>query len=399
MTPPAEDFASSRSGSGIPKRPPPAADAQRARRRQVIKRRKQAKTGKRALLCGKPLSSISAEGGDALVFDVDSFVHRPTGVRKQEQQKEGKVKRPLNDFVLYRKAYSAVAKEQVMVKEHKNNQQLVSQICGESWGIETVDIKAKFKKLASVERAKHFQAFPDYKYAPKPGKKPKDTPTDKGATARGGGAESQCAMVLTPQFVAQLPDHLNYVPRADAVPLGHAMGSVAMGHLAQYAPAGPHWSSPGMPSVFGAYGHLGQDDMFGYGRGLVIKEETPPPALSTAHLQQAPSMQRQPDASLCGVSASPLDLCIDPSLLPRTSEPMYHQYMPPEGVPLITFAGPPPLAGPGEDMMMAAVPDLSIDGAHNAYLRGTEADWQVELLDEASHFNDWMAQEEHTFLH
>lgn len=38
------------------------------------------------------------------------------------------------------------------------------------------------------------------------------------------------------------------------------------------------------------------------------------------------------------------------------------------------------------------VPDLDASGAHNAYLRGTDADWTVQKLDEGSHFEDWMRQ-------
>ncbi|KAL3961586.1 hypothetical protein ACCO45_003109 [Purpureocillium lilacinum] len=338
-SPPVGDCGTTRTGVGLSKRLRAVPDATRARRpRAASRRRNQAGAARKSFFLRQPLSEISAESGDALVFDVDSFVHRPPEVRKQEQKKQGKVKRPLNDFVLYRKAYSAVAKARVLSEENKNNQQLVSQICGESWGMETAAIKATFKRLANVERTKHFQAFPDYKYAPKLVKKGKgETSTKDAATTDQIVASSHHGSMAMPS--AQMlhpPNHVAYMPAAN---------TMAMGRLPEYAP----------PT----------------------------------------SYELQP--SLQGMPAQPLpDLCIDPSLLPRAGEPAY-QYVDPGDCVLAAAAGPAldPELG---DNFMTAMPDLDVDGAHNAYLRGTQGDWEVEFLDEGSHFNDWMAQEEHANL-
>ncbi|KAJ6445531.1 phd finger domain-containing protein [Purpureocillium lavendulum] len=363
-------------GGGVSKRLRAVPAALRVRRPQAAsKRRKQAGAGRKSFLLEQPLSEISTESADALVFDVDTFVYRPTEVRKQEQQKQGKVKRPLNDFVLYRKTYSAVAKERVLSEQNKNNQQLVSQICGESWGMEGANVKARFKRLANVERSKHFQAFPDYKYAPKSFKKTKDDSPPREHVAR-----DQPSHGLLPASSAQAlhpPGHAAFMQPADAV---------AMVELAQYPPAGPYWYHPSLQHVVafggvGQAGYPGSNDGFEH-RGAHFAKEDPPPS----NYPHPPSLH--------GTSARPLELCIDPSLLPRAGEPVYPYLATPEDCIMAATAGAS-LTPDLSDDFLTAMPDLDVDGAHNAYLRGTHGDWEVEFLDEASHFNDWMAQEEH----
>ncbi len=384
-SPPVGDCGTTRTGVGLSKRLRAVPDATRARRpRAASRRRNQAGAARKSFFLRQPLSEISAESGDALVFDVDSFVHRPPEVRKQEQKKQGKVKRPLNDFVLYRKAYSAVAKARVLSEENKNNQQLVSQICGESWGMETAAIKATFKRLANVERTKHFQAFPDYKYAPKLVKKGKgETSTKDAATTDQIVASSHHGSMAMPS--AQMlhpPNHVAYMPAAN---------TMAMGRLPEYAPVGPYWYQPGGQQLVALYG-VGQT---GYPDGQDRLEHEDARARGEAPPQPT-SYELQP--SLQGMPAQPLpDLCIDPSLLPRAGEPAY-QYVDPGECVLAAAAAGPALDPELGDNFMTAMPDLDVDGAHNAYLRGTQGDWEVEFLDEGSHFNDWMAQEEHANL-
>lgn len=69
------------------------------------------------------------------------------------------VKRPLNSFMLYRKA-----------KQHdidSNNHQSISRIIGEMWRNESADVKSHYDKLAKEERRRHQEEHPDYKFKPK----------------------------------------------------------------------------------------------------------------------------------------------------------------------------------------------------------------------------------------
>lgn len=80
---------------------------QRAKRARTSKRKpKASKKGAEAGLLEGPMSQL---GSVQLVFDVEGYVNRPASVRRQELAGK-EVKRPLNAFVLYRKAYSGVAK-------------------------------------------------------------------------------------------------------------------------------------------------------------------------------------------------------------------------------------------------------------------------------------------------
>ena len=91
-------------------------------------------------------------------------MHRPIEVRRHQVSKiSGKVARPMNSFLLYRSAYAGRTVEWVSKKNH----QVVSQLAGKSWKLETVHIRKKYERLATVERNNHAKAHPGYKFAPK----------------------------------------------------------------------------------------------------------------------------------------------------------------------------------------------------------------------------------------
>lgn len=336
---------------------------------------------------------------DVVIYDVGTYAHRPVSVRQQEAVEQGKVKRPLNDFVLYRKAYIDVVKARFMPGEKTINQQRVSRICGDSWKMEVPEIKSKFKELSNMERDKHGQAFPKYKYAPKQGKKPKGDDTSTPTQGRPRTRASTRGISKRPAKSSS-----SRVRSRGQFSYGGFPEAVEAGALAQHQGSyggDAYWCSPGMQPLVPVYGaghpqaqaraqlnYHGDHGIypvpeFGYRVGQTIKEESPSVGNYVSH--PAPPM----DPDLEGFSDPCLDLCIDPSLLPRVREPMY-QYMPRDDL-LNSHQG---LRDGGD--MMAAMPDLDVDGAHNAYLRGGQDDWQVEHFDETSHFNDWMAQEEHT---
>lgn len=135
---------------------------------------RKAKTPKRGehhpTFLGKVLSDISSIPPSVVLKNAELFATRATEVRLAEAEKAGKIKRPLNAFMLYRKFYQDVAKTCCT----KNNHQQVSTVCGESWKREPKHLKTEFAHLASEERRMHVEAFPSYKYDPLHSKKRDD---------------------------------------------------------------------------------------------------------------------------------------------------------------------------------------------------------------------------------
>ena len=135
------------------------------------------------------LSKIAHEMPAISIIDVTTFATRSVEVRQKEKAKNGKVKRPLNAFMLYRKAYQDVAKTQCT----RNNHQQVSTICGSSWNNwEPPSIITQFRDLAKIEKEMHEAAFPEYKYDPVQAKKPGDGISRNSKTCGLGEGESNC---------------------------------------------------------------------------------------------------------------------------------------------------------------------------------------------------------------
>ncbi|KAG4428146.1 hypothetical protein IFR05_016371 [Cadophora sp. M221] len=104
-----------------------------------------------------------------LVVDIEAYVNRPAEERRKEVEagkSPGKIKRPMNSFMLYRKDYQRQAKDWCL----KNSHQIVSQVCGESWWLEPDHIKKQYREWAQLERINHLKAHLEYKFSPsKPG--------------------------------------------------------------------------------------------------------------------------------------------------------------------------------------------------------------------------------------
>ena len=133
---------------------------------RVRKTRNNKKTGGPAI--DQPLSVLTKDY-QMPIRDMHAWVHRSADTRQREaEDKKGYVTRPMNSFMLYRSAYADRVKQ--FAKE--NNHQVVSQVTGLSWTMETPDVKEMFEKLAIIERDNHATAHPNYKFAPnKNGKK------------------------------------------------------------------------------------------------------------------------------------------------------------------------------------------------------------------------------------
>lgn len=130
----------------------------------------------------KPMSELTRDS-QIPVADIDSYVNRSVEIRRQEVEtgkNPGRVKRPMNAFMLYRKAYQQRAKE--WASQH--NHQIVSRVCGLSWPLEPEPIRQQFKDWADMERDNHQKAHPDYKFTP-------SKPQKIRYGSKGGGFDSE----------------------------------------------------------------------------------------------------------------------------------------------------------------------------------------------------------------
>ncbi|KAK5002322.1 hypothetical protein LTR28_011572 [Elasticomyces elasticus] len=110
----------------------------------------------------KPLSVLTKDM-TVPVKDMDAWVNRPAEQRRQEVEKRnGYVTRPMNSFMLYRSAYAERTKQWCL----QNNHQVVSSVSGESWPLESPEVRDMYNELAKLERLNHQLAHPTYKFSP-----------------------------------------------------------------------------------------------------------------------------------------------------------------------------------------------------------------------------------------
>lgn len=113
----------------------------------------------------KPLSEMGEEWKQSMM-EIEAYINRSAEERHKEiemdRKQPGKIKRPMNSFMLYRKAFQNHTKAYC---EH-NNHQVVSKVCGASWDQEPEAIRKQFGDWAKLERANHQKAHPGYKFTP-----------------------------------------------------------------------------------------------------------------------------------------------------------------------------------------------------------------------------------------
>ena len=120
---------------------------------------------------------------DISLADAETYIRRPKELREAEwRTRRGfpKMPRPVNAFLLYRRAVSEKAKHFAGVENH----QVVSKLAGVSWKNESDEVKDTFSQYAELEKQYHGIAFPDYKY------KPKRLQPTKGTKSKGKGDDS-----------------------------------------------------------------------------------------------------------------------------------------------------------------------------------------------------------------
>ena len=111
-----------------------------------------------------PLSELTKHLTHIPIRDMENWVRRPLEIRHRHiSGMNGKVTRPMNCFMLYRSAYADRTKTLFSI----GNYRVVSQLTGESWKSETLEIKRKYRRLASIEKSNHLIAHPRYKFSPK----------------------------------------------------------------------------------------------------------------------------------------------------------------------------------------------------------------------------------------
>lgn len=104
----------------------------------------------------KPLSELAPDIPNFRPLDLETFVRRPA----DDRIIRGRIIRPLNVFMLYRKTYGKAAQALFPLKQNTQ----ISRIVGVSWKMEPKVVQDRFQELADVERECHFQMFPNYKF-------------------------------------------------------------------------------------------------------------------------------------------------------------------------------------------------------------------------------------------
>ena len=113
---------------------------------------------------------ILSRDSDGPTQDIERFVNRAIAVRHKEVEgKNGYRPRPMNNFMLYRKAYQERAKE----VSSQSNHQIVSQVVARSWKSEAPEVRERYAGYAQTEKDNHILAFPDYQFRPNKSQKAK----------------------------------------------------------------------------------------------------------------------------------------------------------------------------------------------------------------------------------
>lgn len=137
--------------------PAPASGANRAKPRNAP--RKNVSAGKGIPILEKPLSELPSRKGSDPLEEIAKYAERSIQERLKEAEVAGRVKRPSNKFLLYRKAYNSSVK--------KGDMHAASAIIGQSWAMEGDEVREHFAWLANTDAMLHEAAFPTYQYTPR----------------------------------------------------------------------------------------------------------------------------------------------------------------------------------------------------------------------------------------
>lgn len=111
------------------------------------------------------LSDVTAHLTNIPLEDIDKWVCRPPIERYREAEERGKIVRPMNSFMLYKRAYSGRVRVLLTsIGPGAISQNTICRITGASWKNEVNHIKQKYEILARIDRRNHSEAFPDYTF-------------------------------------------------------------------------------------------------------------------------------------------------------------------------------------------------------------------------------------------
>jgi hypothetical protein len=384
------------------------------------------KASKKAPSVTQPLSVLTESWRHLPVVDIEAYVNRSVEVRHKEIMEgkfPGKIKRPMNAFMLYRKAYQNRTKDWCL----QNNHQVVSQVCGESWPLEPEEVRNKFTAWAKIERDNHAKAFPDYKFTPS---KPNRPQNKKGAyDSEGSDLEDfewrGGKKGLRTRTSTQDPDADYQPPRAiyhrPYPPTQTAMQGMGM---PPHDRSTFHYNNPGklMPAPYdprGLSGHYYQaHQVRDPHRQLahspvedILLRKTPSPGIAYQtpvrgfHLlqyppPQAPVMEHQYQQQ----QPRHFERRIDPSLLPQDG-PAFDSnfngmFAAADGLDtnqdFQQFGAGNEAADAPYSGTYAGLEDTLLQDQQMQPLRETDDSWQIEPLESTEQFDNWLEQPSQT---
>lgn len=387
----------------------------------LARKEKSAKTAtKESSTIDQPLSILTKDW-DLPIVDIEAYVHRSADERHEEVDRgkvPGKVKRAMNAFMLYRKAYQDRAKKWAQ----QSNHQVVSKVCGHSWSIEPDNVRRQFNDWAVIERDNHRKAHPEYKFTPsKPRKKGKDEFGEDSDVdnpdwdASGRRDPKYRAPSRTPMVDPHGGPYGVYpystVAAPDAQPYGayHQRHPQHVTHPARHTPtpydtdeyAGP---GPVMHYRHLPTGHHHQLDNMMYANtaqqniGVSLSHAHHPTGhqhfdLNAQYSTHPPPVNAAPHHRSHGHPAGGMGQQIDPSLMSRDGMPQYDM-----SNPVLAAGGlgdsqwQPGLHGSTDTNEMYAGPYLAeveeslIPETHLQYLQGDSESWKVDSVNEN---DDW----------
>lgn len=355
---------------------------------RIQKRSKVDKVKNASGIISKPLSEIAKDLPDVPVADIATFVARSTEERLSEtsrNKRPGQIKRPMNAFMLYRKAYQEVAKTQCT----QNNHQHVSKVCGAGWPLEPPQVRQMFDGWAKVERINHQQAHPGYKFTPsKPRKTRRDEDdvdgfSDNDSDWNGGARKSRTRHVSrlseTPSTNYDTVGNVTDEPSMATYHNMHAYPTPGQTHALPYGTAEPNPYDPNMRQ----YGALGP------AHGMVSRTPSPGNDYGLHGLDGfAGSYYTPPEPAFDNAGPPPM-----------FGEAGYSMYNELSGDASFGHDNWIPHMGVAEQdigfMLAGGYEDTT---AQDAYLRGKQDDWKVEEIEDSSQFEHWITQTEQGLL-
>lgn len=335
----------------------------------------------------RPLSELAGGYPEVEMPNIEAYVQRSTDERVKEvienDKNPGKIKRPMNSFMLYRKAYQNLAK--ALSQNHHN---VISRVAGQGWALEPKHIQQQFEDWSEIEKRNHRLAYPNYKFAPAKTKKGRAQSEDRpelddpeyvpGRNAKGNrgnspygqaaGTETRVTSIIAQNYPHGSPDQ-SQPPPSYSPPRSYSAG-------AQFHPHDIHHTISGRTAPMDDVLYRGAPSPAPYGRERDAYHGQPsqyPPISQYGVPEQVidPALVAGPDATR-GDDLYEYGLDV-------TRQWQGHE-VPVTGAPVLQEDSMAPF-----DSVLSQDPQLG-------YLRGVEGSWQLEEVGEQQHqFDSWAA--------